>query len=68
MHLKTLYQNNILKGDDLAEQDIDTRIRGIREETSSKLIRQAKLQKEYSKTNNVIYEINQDNLESSKRF
>ena len=33
VHLKTLYQNDILKGDDLAKQDIDTRIRGIREET-----------------------------------
>ena len=68
VHLKTLYQNDILKGDDLAKQDIDTRIRGIREETSSKLIRQAKLQKQYTKTNNVIYEINQDNLELVKGF
>ena len=68
VHLKTLYQNDISKGDDLAKQDIDTRIRGIREEISSKLIRQAKLQKEYSKTNKVIYEINQDNLESIKGF
>ena len=68
VYLKTLNQNNILKGNDLAQQDIKIPIRGLREEISSKLVRQAKLQTEYKKTNKTIYEFNIENLESQKGF
>ena len=68
VHLKKLLQLKIDTATKLSKQDPKKNLKGFREEISYKLITQAKLQKEYEKTNVPIHQLNPKNLNGIKGF
>ncbi|WP_440634743.1 TM0106 family RecB-like putative nuclease [Candidatus Pelagibacter sp. HIMB1746] len=68
VHLKKLLQLKIDTTTKLSKQDSKKNLKGFREEISYKLITQAKLQKEYEKTNVPIHQPNPRNLDGIKGF
>ena len=68
VHLKKLLQLKIDTATKLSKQDPKKNLKGFREEISYKLITQAKLQKEYEKTNVPIHQPNPRNLNGIKGF
>ena len=68
VQLKKLNQIKIKTISDLAKQNRSKALKGFREEISYKLITQAKLQKDFSKTQKPIYEYIPENIISKKGF
>ena len=67
-HLKKLLDLKIDNATKLSELDSNKTIKGLKKETSFKLITQAKLQKEFEKTNKPTFINNPYNLKSLKGF
>ena len=68
VHLKKLLELKIDTAIKLSKQNPDKILKGFRKEISHKLITQAKLQKEYDKTNVPIHQPNPNNLNGIKGF
>ena len=68
VHLKKLLELKIDTISKLSKQDSKKTLKGFRKEISERLITQAKLQKEYDKTNVPIYQPNPNNLNGIKGF
>ena len=68
VHLKKLLELKIDTATKLSKQNPDKILKGFRKEISHKLITQAKLQKEYEKTNVPIHQPNPNNLNGFKGF
>ena len=68
IHLKKLLELKIDTATKLSKQDTNKIIKGFRKEISYKLITQAKLQKEYQKTNIPVHLPNPNNLDNLKGF
>ena len=68
VHLKKLLELKIDTASKLSKQDPKKNIKGFKPEISYKLITQARLQKEYEKTQVPIYEPNPINLNWNKRI
>ncbi len=68
VHLKKLLELKIDTATKLSKQNPDKILKGFRKEISHKLITQAKLQKEYEKTNVPIHQPNPNNLNGIKGF
>src|SRR6056300_1028888 len=68
VHLKKLLELKIDTITKLSEQDPKKTLKGFRKEISHRLITQAKLQKEYEKTNEPIHQPNPNNLNGLKGF
>ncbi len=68
VHLKKLLELKIDTANKLSKQNPDKILKGFRKEISQRLITQAKLQKEYEKTNVPIHQPNPNNLNGIKGF
>ncbi len=68
VHLKKLLEIKINNATKLSKQDSTKILKGFRKEISHKLITQAKLQKEYEKTNVPVHQPNPNNLNGIKGF
>src|SRR5210317_1936149 len=68
VHLKKLLELKIDTATKLSKQNPDKILKGFRKEISHRLITQAKLQKEYEKTNEPIHQPNPNNLNGLKGF
>ena len=68
VHLKKLLELKIDTTSKLSKQDLNKQIKGFRKEISEKLITQAKLQKEYEKTEVPIHQTNLNNINGIKGF
>ncbi len=68
VHLKKLLELKIDTATKLSKQNPEKILKGFRKEISHKLITQAKLQKEYEKTNVPIHQPNPNNLNGIKGF
>ena len=68
VHLKKLLELKIDTISKLSKQDSKKTLKGFRKEISQRLITQAKLQKEYEKTNVPIHQPNPNNLNGIKGF
>jgi len=65
---KKLREQKIKTASILSKQDEEKKFEGFRDETSRKLIIQAKLQNEYKKTGKPVFKINEGNLNKIKGF
>jgi len=68
VHLKKLLELKIDTASKLSKQDSNKQIKGFRKEISERLITQAKLQKEYEKTEVPIHQPNLNNINGIKGF
>jgi len=68
VHLKKLLELKIDTVTKLSKQNASKTLKSFRNEISYKLVTQAQLQKEYEKTNKLIFKTNPNNLNNSKGF